>query len=1830
MKIINSFNPLRCLAGVFTFLLLFLSISLLLSNNAMAATVTDVLDSSCITITNNAAGTYDIVSVTGLKPKDLVKVYNASSGGKLLATGRAGSSSGEVTIKISQIGTSAGSLYISVTSSGFTESSRAEVNYDSEPESSPPDSSCITITNNAAGTYDTIYISGLSYKDIVKVYNASTGGRLLATGTVTTSSGDVSLRITQLGSLGGSVYISVKSSGCLESSRVEVNFGSEPESTSPSANLITVTNNALGTSDTVYVSGLTPGDVVKVYSTANDKKMLAKATVAASCTDVTLKISQIGSAEGSVFISVTNSKCMESSRTEVHYDAEPGSDNLDASCITVSNNAAGTYDTIYITGLCAKDVVKVYNTSSGGKLLVTGTVSSNSSDITLRVSQLGSAAGSVYISVKNSGCVESGRTQADYVAESRSSTPYKDLITVTNNPKESSDTITITGLSEGDLIKVYKEESSGVLLGSGTVQKTLSSVTIKIAQLGIDSGTVYISRKSATELESSRIAVAFSAEAVSNSADQSDITVTNSPKGTADTVYVKRLNSGDVVKVYSASTGGTLLGSATSSGSDVTISIAQLEIESGTVYVTVTCSSQNESARVAASYSAEASSTAPAISSILVSNNPAGTADTVFVSELNTNDIVKVYSKSGSLLGKATVTAGTTTTINITQLGAEAGAVYVTNTSTGKAESEQTKVDYTAEAVSNAPDSVNVIITNTAAGTADTIYVTGLKENDVVNVYRTAKKGTVLGTAKVASGTTYATVSIAQLGSAADSVSITVTSEKSLESSCTEVSYSAEATSNALDSANIIITNNVSGTADSVYASGLSDGDIVKVYDKAVQGTLLGSATYTSSTVTSASSAGSATISITQLGTGSGIVYITVTSKGKNESPVTEVKYLAEQVSKTLDADNVTVINNSGSEDSVFVTGVASGDVITVYKTSSKATKLGTAATASGASSVTVSIPQIGADAGTIYVSLTSVDCLEGNLTSVSFAAEAGSSALDKDTVSVTNNYKSSDTVVVTGLAAGDVINVYDAAAGGILLGTATVASTASTATVTISQLGAFAGDIYISKTSKNQTESTRTKVSFSAEPVSAAPAESNVTIQNNANSSDTITVIGLKQGDVVTVYKTLSESNTWGSGTVSASSSSITITVPQLDSTAGSVYITVTNTDASESERTRVSYSAEAQSTAPDAKNVTVVNNYNIKSTVTVTGLANNDTVNVYSASAGGTLLGTGTVTAYGNSVVISLSGLDASGGTIYLTVVSTNKSESSRSPVTYSAQSVSAAPSASEVTIVNNAGIADKITLKGINTGTIINVYDSETGGTLQGTSTASTTSATVSIDQLGVNAGSIYITATTSGKTESSRTEVSYTAESASDIISSGNVTVVNNSDASDTISITGLSIGDVVKVYKDSTTTSYITTMTATGNLTTTVTISQLGTSSGTVYLTVATSGKTESDRAAISYAAESKAPVAADITIVNNAGINDTISVVNLSAGDIVNVYGDNTTKAIIGTALVSSSGSSASISISQLSTAAGYIYISVTNSGCAESSLTKASYLSEQTTEAPDDGDVYIVNNATGTSDTVTVHNLNTGDVIKVYATDGSLLGKATASSSSSSATVTISDLGATEGSIYVTKKTKGKNESDKTEVVYSAESKSSAPYVGDISVVNNVLISDTITVSKLSAGSLVKVYNLSSLSSYQCLGYATVESGRTSVTISIPQLGTESGTVYVSVTENGKTESDATIVYYVAEAQSNGISLSNITIVNNPSGTSDVITITGLNSGDVIQVYDLSADGNLIGSATATSSETVTISIPQLGSLAGNVYITTTSLGKTESNRVKANYAAE
>ncbi|MEH7415073.1 hypothetical protein V7266_07285 [Neobacillus drentensis] len=262
------------------------------------------------------------------------------------------------------------------------------------------------------------------------------------------------------------------------------------------------------------------------------------------------------------------------------------------------------------------------------------------------------------------------------------------------------------------------------------------------------------------------------------------VTVKNN-KGTSDSITVNGLGTGDVVKVYNASSGGTLLKSGTAASTGVAaMSVTQVGQKSGKIYVTVTKSGWKESARTAVEFIGEQSN--PIVTSQVKIENNKGKADVMTISSLGNSDVVKVYNTSGKLIGASMPAEGSQSVIAFVQLGQTAGKVYATITRAGMTESTKTAISFVGEQTN--PLAVSQIVVTNNKGKADTVTVSSIQIGDKITIFDANGKQI----ASVTATTTKAITSVTQLGISAGNVYVTLTRTGMVMSGKTKVSYKAE------------------------------------------------------------------------------------------------------------------------------------------------------------------------------------------------------------------------------------------------------------------------------------------------------------------------------------------------------------------------------------------------------------------------------------------------------------------------------------------------------------------------------------------------------------------------------------------------------------------------------------------------------------------------------------------------------------------------------------------------------------------------------------------------------------------------------------------------------------------------------------------------------------------------------------------------------------------------------------------------------------------------------------------------------------------------------
>ena len=1027
-------------------------------------------------------------------------------------------------------------------------------------------------------------------------------------------------------------------------------------------------------------------------------------------------------------------------------------------------------------------------------------------------------------------------------------------------------------------------------------------------------------------------------------------------------------------------------------------------------------------------------SPAPLATNITVTNNFSGVPDLVRVTVATSGSIVQVYTvaSGGTPIGGG-ISNGTLLDISIRQLGAKAGRVYVSVKTTGSTESLRTAKYFAAEPTTTAPNAINIVVANNA-GMPDSVTVSGIASGDIVNIYTSTSAAIpIAGTISASSS---ASIPIWQLGKTAGKVYVSVTGTGHWESIRTAKDYTGEI-STAPKATSFIISNNA-GSPDTItnslaridFSGKLNPGDVYQVVygSSQINGTV--------------DSSGNLLITIPQLGSKAGTVGISVSSPNKSESAHVSVPYKGEQLTPALTSKNkITVMNKVGSGDTIKVEGLSSGDTIKVYSSATALEPIpsGIAQEVSGTAEATLTLPTTGK--GSVFITNTSVAHAESTRTTATYDAEVTTKALLATQIKV-DNYTGTnkDKVTVSGIALGDVINVYSDLAKTTLLGSGTPVELTPTKATALVQLASSTGTVYVTNTCSIpsvKAEGIPTGQTYT--DVTTAPLAGNIIVINNQTSDDTITVSGLVYNSDVTIYSPaqpptvplpvkLTTGNCGQSGTA-------ILTYPQLGISSGNILVSVTEPDKRESPKTPVIFGAEGPTTAIALSDIKAENFTEITDTVTVSGLLYHDIVNVYGDADKTQLLGSGTPTQEGiKSVEISCTLPNSGGGTIYVTKTTPGKNESLNTAFVYKSDA-STAPITTNITRINTAGPNDSVLVKELANNDVVKIYKSDKITQLATGNTGDKVQVSVPLTFPTESPGTVCVSVTSINKSESLLVPVSYPGVPVS--ISPFINSAINNPGPSDSVTVSRVVYLDVIKLYVNGTIITPLCSATVTDKSATSIIMAvNLGLPSGIVRASKTSPNMCESPRVSRSFGGETQAPSADAVAITNNIGPADTVVVSGLANGDVVKVYDAASAGNILGAA-VPSTGTSTNVSIN-LADLGGTVYVSVKNTDKAESTRTAKDYVPEMSVDPLTDN-ITIVNN-TGSADTVSVSGLAAGDAVTVYdaAVDGSILGAAASTDGSPvSVDVALIDTG---GTVYVSVTGTGKLESDRTAKTYLAE----------------------------------------------------------------------------------------------------------------------------------------------------------------------------------------------
>ena len=457
------------------------------------------------------------------------------------------------------------------------------------------------------------------------------------------------------------------------------------------------------TSDTpqIRISGVTNGDVIKLYknNTCTAPNLMGSGTASGTTIDITS--SSLGS-DGTYNFYATSSDALGNesacSSATVAYAKDATAPSVPSGlALQTPATSPNTSDipTIRVSGVTSGDTIKLYknNTCTAPNLMGSGAASGATIDITS--SSLGSDATFNFYATASDALGNESACSSATVAYTRDTTAPSvpsglALQTPATSPATSdTPTIRISGVTSGDTIKLYKNNTCTApnLMGSGSA----SGATIDIASSSLGSDATfnfYATASDALGNESacSSATVAYTRDTVAPSVPSGLAlqTPATSPNASdTPTIRISGVTSGDTIKLYknNTCTAPNLMGSGAASGSTIDIASSSLGSDATfNFYATASDAIGNESACSSATVAYTRDTTAPSVPSGLALQTPAsspGASDTptIRISGVTSGDTIKLYKNNTctapNLMGSGTA-SGATIDIASSSLGSDA------------------------------------------------------------------------------------------------------------------------------------------------------------------------------------------------------------------------------------------------------------------------------------------------------------------------------------------------------------------------------------------------------------------------------------------------------------------------------------------------------------------------------------------------------------------------------------------------------------------------------------------------------------------------------------------------------------------------------------------------------------------------------------------------------------------------------------------------------------------------------------------------------------------------------------------------------------------------------------------------------------------------------------------------------------------------------------------------------------------------------------------------------------------------------------------------------
>lgn len=940
-----------------------------------------------------------------------------------------------------------------------------------------------------------------------------------------------------------------------------------------------------------------------------------------------------------------------------------------------------------------------------------------------------------------------------------------------------------------------------------------------------------------------------------------------------------------------------------------------------------------------------------------------------------------------------------------------------------------------------------------------------------------------------------------------------------------------------------------------------------------------------------------------------------------------------------------------------------------------------------------------------IYLSLTAANKLESEVYEYKFRPEdieKTSKDLNTSQIKVTNNIGIPSTITIGGLKAKDLIKVYGQFdqddEGKKQLSAPIISGSAKGDSLSLSVKDQLPNPIWLTRTEYGKIESLNaTEVTVADLVKSAEIGKNQITIKYNIGIPHEIKVSGLEDKDIIKIYASKDDTKPILQGTSKKEEALITSTLDLGEN----LYISRTSVSQgkAESERLEVAVSKEGlDSKSPVAENsvdVLIHNNSNSADIIEVRGLNEKDLIKVYKHNEQNNTheslpIASGQAKKDG-VVFISLKD-QLEGEKIWLSLTEYGKYESQRIAKTFEDEMTSAKLDASNhILIENNSSIADKVSLQNLKDKDLIIIYDDNYKELARGLAKKDGNLALVLKEQLAKfdpkanDKPKIILKRQEVNKAISEPYALDIPAEKTASSLSDGDIKVLNNKGSADIVEIVGPIENATYRVYENRKVTINGENQDIAGNeigaaiakKTDKLSISLKKQIDGEL-IHVSVSGYGEPESALIKKLVPSEQITEEiferDISLERYVGISSLVEVRNQNPKDLITIYKGEKKDGTRGGQKIASGAADkdglARVSIKDINALDDLetIYVSAKTDNKKESAYTEIKVYGEPKAGSLNPYFVQVYNNV-GKADGLVVQNIFAQDKVTVYKAEagqdenedpidvpGRVIGTGTAKIYGDLEVILKEELDQAGKKIFVSLTSYGKPESEKIAISIPEEKSSNTIRQSTVTILNYAGLSDIVKVEGLKDKDQISVYQKDK-ESYYLIGKGTAKKdGTVSISLKdqlpdvIEGIGEDSDewpVIGISLTEDNKKEGEKIDLKIPKEATTNkwlnAAGDENHTAfikVNNNVSQADNLIIRGVSGGTTIRVYEdkENVPGDLLTSAVQKKYGSLTINLKnqlkesqeKSQEIAGYIWISRAEYGKRESERVKMPFGWE